>query len=244
MHNVRKVAVALVVLGGLAAATPAGAQPATAPMPQSVAGYLLSETGVGQVSARFTVPTVTCTGAVPSSGSILGAELFGPNPLIAGFEVGCSGTTPIYAAVFGNNSGPIEVFGLVNPGDVVTVWLKQAIWPKDGKPFYQSKLADLTTNWGTGPGGSTTSAVTEAALGVIGLNCAADGCAPVAPFTRVSFASSKLNGTSLAGSTHSTLTALDGTSEANAGSFDTKTQSRFAASWASTCTPPDSNGRC
>jgi hypothetical protein len=94
--NVPRMAVLLVALaGGPVVGTPAaGAAAASAPPPQPVAGYLVSETGLGQASARFTVPTVTCTGSASFSGSLVGAELLGATPLIAAYEIGCSGTTP------------------------------------------------------------------------------------------------------------------------------------------------------
>ncbi len=239
------VAVLAAIVGGFAVGVPqAVAGTASALAPQPVAGYLISEADIGQASVRFTVPTVTCTSTVPSSGAILGAELIAPQPLVAGFEISCTGNTALYTGVFVTGGSLTPIPGSVKPGDVVTAWVKQAVWTKDGKLFNQANIANLTEGGGASMGGNQVSTVTEAAVGVIGLDCAANGCAPVAPFTKVSFASAKLNGTNLAESNLSAIRSLAGTVEAKAGPFDLTSKSHFTVSWVSTCATPDSNNRC
>jgi hypothetical protein len=186
---------------------------------------------------------VTCSGTVPVAGAVIGAELFGPKPLVIGYEVGCSGTTPFYTGVLINGAGLMTFPGPVKAGDVVTAWVKQTVWPKDGKLFNQANLSNLTEGGGYGTGGNQLATLTGAAVGVLGFNCALDGSAPVPRFSNVSFSSVKLNGTAPTGDAASSLRASNGTVEATAAALVSTTGFRFATSWATTCAP-DANGHC
>ena len=161
-------------------------------------GYAVTGGRYTSVSASWTEPSVTCSGATAYSSFWVGLDGDTSGTVEqTGTDADCSGSTPQYYAWYEMYPKfPTNLRNPVQPGDHLT-----ATVTTDGNGRFTLTLSDTTRGWTNSTSARLKSAKLASAEVIAEAPSSSGGVLPLANFGAVSFSGAKANGATLTSST-------------------------------------------